>query len=178
MSGEVAYLLERVVQRERDRHGPPTEDARFEALIRRHHPRLRRFVRGLVLDRARVDDVLQEAYVKAYRKLLPSFANEAHELAWLHRIAYRCCLDELRRTRRRREELGVEVERRVSDAHPRVVAEEAWGSLAERDRAVLLLIDLAGFDYASVARLLRVPRGTVASRLHHARARLREALDA
>jgi RNA polymerase sigma-70 factor (ECF subfamily) len=177
MSGEVAYLLERVAQQGVERHLPPTEHARFDALMRRHHPRLRRFVRGLILDRARVDDVLQEAYVKAYRKLPASFANEAHELAWLHRVVYRCCLDEIKRVQRIRDE-PILPRADVGDAHPQIVAEEAWRSLSERDRTVLLLIDLAGFDYAQVAKLLRLPRGTVASRLHHARERLREALDA
>lgn len=176
MSGEVAYLLERIAQRETERHEPPTDHARFDALIRRHHGRLRRFVRGLILERSRVDDVLQEAYVKAYRKLPASFANEAHEAAWLHRVVYRCCLDELKRAKRIREE-PLLPRADLDDAHPRLVAEEAWRTLSEKDRVVLLLVDFAGFDYAAVSRLLMLPRGTVASRLHHARDRLRKALD-
>ena len=152
-------------------------EPQLEGLVRRHHERLRRFASALLVDRARVDDVLQEAYVKAYRKLPPHFANEAHELAWLHKVVYRCCLDELKRAKRLRDEPLVP-RADVGDAHQRVVADEAWRSLSERDRTVLLLVDLAGFDYAATARLLRVPRGTVASRLNHARKRLREVLDA
>jgi RNA polymerase sigma-70 factor, ECF subfamily len=157
------------------------EDARaarrspFERMIRRHHARLRRFASALLVDRARVDDVLQEAYLKTYRKS-PSFANEAHEIAYLHRVVYRCCLDELRRVKRSRElpvaeviELGAT----TTDPLARTLADEAWRQLSDNDRAVLLLVDVAGFDYSAAARVLRVPRGTVASRLSFARERLR-----
>jgi RNA polymerase sigma-70 factor, ECF subfamily len=132
----------------------------------------------MLLDRSRVDDVLQEAYIKAYRKLPATFANEAHELAWLYRVLYRCCVDELRRGRRSREDSTPEVVHLavVDDAFERTVAEEAWLSLSDRDRAVLLLVDVAGFDYAAASRLLRAPRGTVASRLSAARKHLREAV--
>jgi RNA polymerase sigma-70 factor, ECF subfamily len=150
----------------------------FERLVRRHHDRLRRFASALLVDRGRVDDVLQEAYIKTYRSD-PTFANEAHELAWLHRVVYRCCLDELRRTKRSREtpvaevvELGV-----VPDLMPRTLADEAWRELSDKDRAVLLLVDVAGFDYGAAARILRVPRGTVASRLSFARERLRRRMQ-
>jgi len=150
----------------------------FECMIRRHHPRLRRFANALLVDRARVDDVLQEAYLKTYRRS-PRFANEQHELAYLHRVVYRCCLDELRRNRRSREtpvgdviELGT-----TADPLARTLAEEAWSELSDNDRAVLLLVDVAGFDYGAAARILRLPRGTVASRLSTARDRLRGRME-
>src|SRR5256885_16011411 len=76
---------------------------RFEDLLRRHHARLRRVAAGMLAGGDGLDDVLQEAYRRAYRSLPPSFANEAHEAAWLYRVVYRTCLDELRRRRRRRE---------------------------------------------------------------------------
>src|SRR5689334_4985851 len=77
---------------------------RFDDLLRRHHGMLRRVASGVLLDADVLDDVLQEAYLKAYRNLPRRFANEAHEAAWLSRIVYRCCLDELRRRKRRREQ--------------------------------------------------------------------------
>jgi len=151
----------------------------FERLVRRHHQRLRRFASALLVDRGRVDDVLQEAYIKTYRSD-PTFASEAHELAWLHRVVYRCCIDELRRAKRSREtpvadivELGTV----VADPLRRTIADEAWRDLSDRDRAVLLLVDVAGFDYGAAARILRVPRGTVASRLSFARDRLRRRME-
>jgi RNA polymerase sigma-70 factor, ECF subfamily len=149
-----------------------------ERLIRRHHERMRRFASALLVDRGRVDDVLQEAYLKAFRSN-PSFATDAHELAWLHRVVYRCCIDELRRSRRRREEPVADLGERSGAFDPlrRALADEAWRELSDKDRAVLLLVDVAGFDYAAAARLLRVPRGTVASRLSLARDRLRRRME-
>jgi RNA polymerase sigma-70 factor (ECF subfamily) len=150
----------------------------FERLVRRHHERLRRFASALLVDRARVDDVLQEAYIKTY-KSDPTFANEAHELAWLHRVVYRCCIDELRRTKRSRETPVAEVVEigAAPDPSRRTLADEAWRDLSDKDRVVLLLVDVAGFDYGAAARILRVPRGTVASRLSIARDRLRRRME-
>ena len=156
------------------------EHERFERLVRRHHPRLRRVVAGIVGDRHRVDDVLQEAYLKAYRKLPRSFANEAHEAVWLVRVVHRCALDELRRTKRRREDLGELGHLRAvpDERSARLDVDAAFARLAVADRSVLLLVDLLGFDYEGAAAVLRVPRGTVASRLNAARRRFRELLEA
>jgi RNA polymerase sigma-70 factor, ECF subfamily len=120
----------------------------FERLVRRHHARLRRFAAALLIDRARVDDVLQEAYLKTFRSG-PTFANEAHESAWLHTVVYRCALDELRRVRRSREMPTADVHPVgvVHDAARPALADEAWRELSDNDRAVLLLVDVAGFDY-------------------------------
>src|ERR1051326_2866212 len=105
MSGEVAYLTERFANV--PQQAPPEFDAgasgRFERLVQRHHAKLRRAAAGLV-EHDRVDDVLQDAYLKAYRRLPSRFANEAHEATWLYRVVFRCCLDELRRVRRRQED--------------------------------------------------------------------------
>jgi RNA polymerase sigma-70 factor (ECF subfamily) len=157
---------------------PPARTPPFERLVRRHHQRLRRFASALLVDRARVDDVLQEAYIKTYRSD-PTFANEAHEAAWLHRVVYRCCIDELRRVKRSRETPVAEVVElgTVADPLRRTLADEAWRDLSDQDRAVLLLVDVAGFDYGAAARILRVPRGTVASRLSFARDRLRRRME-
>jgi RNA polymerase sigma-70 factor, ECF subfamily len=140
---------------------------------------MRRFATAVLVDRARVDDVLQEAYIKAIRSGV-RFDTEAHELAWLHRVVYRCCIDELRRTSRRRETPTAEVAAtngHAPDPLRQTLADEAWRELSDTDRAVLLLVDVAGFDYSAAARVLRVPRGTVASRLSVARDRLRRRME-
>jgi RNA polymerase sigma-70 factor (ECF subfamily) len=129
----------------------------------------------MIGDQNRVDDVLQEAYLKAYRRLPRRFANEAHEAVWLYRVVYRCCLDELRRVRRSRETPRPEIH---AVSRSRLDVSEALGELHPGDRAVLLLVDLLGFGYDEAASVLRVPRGTVASRLNAARARFKERIDA
>jgi RNA polymerase sigma-70 factor (ECF subfamily) len=158
----------------------PSDRARFERMLNRHHRKLRCVVAGVVADPDRVDDVLQEAYYKAYRKLPRRFANDAHEATWLYRVTYRCCLDELRSRKRRRESASAEVHLSVvpDEGQGRVELEDALRALRPSDRAVLLLVGVLDFDYETAAAVLGVPRGTLAWRLSTARARFRDALGA
>src|SRR5439155_3614698 len=73
----------------------------FELLVRRHHAELRTFAYRFLGDRWDVDDVLQEAYVKAFRAYRRFDARRGLARPWLYRIVHRACLDELRRQRRR-----------------------------------------------------------------------------
>lgn len=150
---------------------------RFRGLLERNEPRLRRLAYAMLSDKGGIDDVLQEAFIRAYRKLPARFESERQESAWLYRIVYRCCLDEIRRQRRRPETPGVIDEAAaVAIAEPAdsLVAIRALSTLAADQRAVVLLVDLFGFDYETAAGVLAIPRGTVAWRLSQARAQLRE----
>jgi RNA polymerase sigma-70 factor (ECF subfamily) len=150
---------------------------RFENLLDRHEARLRRVAYGMLGDPHRVDDVLQEAFLKAYRALPDAFENERLESAWLYRVVHRCCLDELRGRRRRREVAGVvELFGSHDDSDASLAVATALAQLSPLARAVVRLVDLAGLDYETAALALQVPRGTVASRLSAARTRLRELL--
>lgn len=152
---------------------------RFENLLERHEARLRSLVYGMTRDPSRVDDVLQDAFVKVYRSLPLRFESDAQESAWLYRVVHRTCLNELRARRRQRERPGLPIDAPaplVSDAS--LVVATALSELPADARAVVLLVDLIGLDYETASAALRVPRGTVASRLHAARAQLRELLDA
>ncbi|HEX6788132.1 MAG TPA: RNA polymerase sigma factor [Gaiellaceae bacterium] len=153
---------------------------RFEMLLERHEARLRRVAYGMLADPSRVDDVLQEALYRAYRKLPVRFETEQQESAWLYRIVYRCCLNELRSRRRRRETPGLpDRPNGESDetALASVAVAAALAELTPDARAVVLLVDLIGLDYETAASALRIPRGTVASRLNAARASLRDAFS-
>ena len=158
------------------------DPAEFVDVVRRHDRGLRALVWRLLGDRDRMDDVLQEAYVKAYRAL-PAFRDDALVGTWLYRITYNACLDELRRRRR---VVHLPLDDAVGRADPagdvgdRVVGSErvaaALDSLSPDHRAVVLLVDGEGFDYGTAAEMLGVPEGTVRSRLSRARARLRAVL--
>lgn len=158
------------------------DPAAFVAALREHDRGLRALAWRLLGDRDRMDDVLQEAYVKAYRAL-PAFRDDASISTWLYRITYNACLDELRRRRRivvlplddavARPDPAGDVGDRVVRSQ-RVAA--AIDALAPDHRAVVLLVDGEGFDYAAAAEVLGVAEGTVRSRLSRARARLRVAL--
>ena len=131
----------------------------------------------MLADPHRVEDVLQEAFVRAYRKLPARFEHERQEAAWLYRIVYRCCLNEIRSKRRRPETPGLAADLATTDdlSESHMVV-QALAALAPDGRAVVLLVDLIGFDYETAASALGIPRGTVAWRLNIARSRLRAAL--
>lgn len=150
---------------------------RFESLLERHEARLRRVAYGMLGDPHRVDDVLQDAFVKAYRKLPTRFESAQQESAWVYRIVHRTCLNELRGRRRRPESPGLPEDLSGPSEDSLAVA-AALGELSVDARAVVLLVDLIGFDYDTAASALGVPRGTVASRLNAARTKLKAILDA
>ena len=93
-----AELVERVLGGDR---------GAFTEVVRRHDDRLRGLAFKLLGgDRHRMDDVMQDAYVRAYRGL-GTFRRDAHLGSWLYRIVYNACVDELRRSRRRPDPVDV-----------------------------------------------------------------------
>jgi RNA polymerase sigma-70 factor (ECF subfamily) len=153
----------------------------FAIVVRHYDPALRRLAYRVLGSRDRMDDALQEAYVKAFRAL-PRFRGQSQLGTWLHRIVFNACLDELRRTDDEVVPLDDAPEMLAGTAdHADVVAgrerlEQALAALAPHDRAAVVLVDAQGFDYRAAAEVLGIPAGTVASRLNRARAALRRAL--
>ena len=158
------------------------DHAAFRELVRHYDAGLRALAYRLLGDASRMDDVLQEAYVKAYRGLT-SFRGESSVRTWLYRITYNACLDDLRR-RAKVTELPFETEldspAGALDPGDQVVLRSglaaALAALPADQRAAVLLVDAEGFDYAAAGRVLGVAEGTVASRVSRARATLRSAL--
>jgi RNA polymerase sigma-70 factor (ECF subfamily) len=157
-------------------------DEAFAAIVQHYDPGLRALAFRLLGDRDRMDDVLQEAYLRAYRGL-PRFRGRSKLGTWLYRIVYNACIDELRRAQAapttQFEDSDAWPENRVGIPERLEAASDLGAALAEldpRDRAAVLLVDAFGFDYREAARVLHVPEGTVASRLNRARGVLRRAL--
>jgi RNA polymerase sigma-70 factor (ECF subfamily) len=158
----------------------------FTEVVRRHDDRLRGLAYKLLGgDRHRMDDVLQEAYLRAFRGLR-SFRRDAHLGSWLYRIVYNACIDDLRRGNRAPQPVDVDdaawapasdepgPERRVTDAD---AARRALSVLPDDQRITVVMVDGEGLDNQTVARLLDVAPGTVASRLSRARASMRLHLE-
>jgi RNA polymerase sigma-70 factor, ECF subfamily len=152
--------------------------------VRRFDAGLRALAFRLLGDRERMEDALQESYIKAFRAL-PRFRAESSLGTWLYRVVYNTCLDELRRSARSPaltfdtldEEPGPWLD--PAEALPQRSA--VWSALMAlplEERAAILLVDGHGFRYAEAAVVLGVPVGTVASRLNRARPALRRALEA
>lgn len=159
---------------------------RFRSLVRQYDERLRRLAGGLLGgDPYRVDDALQEAYVRAYRNL-ESFRGEAEVGTWLYRVVTNACLDELRRAKARpapvdagdraweRPSAAAGPERTVTAAD---TVRRALERIPDDQRAAVLVVDGEGFTFDSAAEVLGVPAGTVASRVSRGRAALRRALS-
>ncbi|HXV03628.1 MAG TPA: RNA polymerase sigma factor [Gaiellaceae bacterium] len=155
---------------------PDTEE--FLALVREYDLRHRRLAYRLLGDRDRMDDVLQEAYARAFRAL-PRFRGRSGLATWLYRIVYNTCIDELRRSGARKE-VSLEEWRerggRRDDVEQRLDLEAALASLSPELRAVVLLVDADELSYEEAAEVLGIPPGTVASRLSRARDTLKGAL--
>lgn len=152
----------------------------FGAIVDHYEERLRVLAFSLLHDRDLMNDALQDTFVSAYRSL-PTFRGDAALGTWLYRICYRACLVYVKRGR-----LTFVAE---EDAWPLAAPGDHGEDLALRDalgvalgelpaaqRVAVLLVDRDGYDYRSVADVLGVREGTVASRLSAARASLRMAL--
>lgn len=154
----------------------------FAAVIKHYDPGLRALAYRLLGDADRMDDALQEAYVKAFRNL-SAFRGESRLGTWLYRIVYNTCLDELARSRRvvqlPLEDAGDPADARSDVAEAvadRSGLAQALAELTPEERAAVFLVDAQGFDYRSASKVLGVPEGTVASRLNRARTGLRRVL--
>ena len=156
-------------------------DHAFAELVRRHDGSLRALATRLLRSPERVDDALQESYLKAFRRI-DTFRRNATVATWLYRITYNTCLDELRR-RSSAAVPDAECHRPMAEPGPaeravaRLEAAEVLGRLTPEVRATVVVVHGYGYDYANASRILGVPEGTVASRLHRARRRV-EGVDA
>ena len=130
------------------------------------------------------EDVAQEAFVRAHRAMR-SLRDPAQFRAWLVRLTWRLALDRRRDDRRRStREQGAPVPQPQVSADDRLIAAEraarlwdAIDTLPEKLRLAIILSAIEGHGTRDVAALLRVPEGTVKSRLSLARMRLKERLQ-
>ena len=160
------------------------DHAAFAEIVRAHDAGLRALAFRLLGDRNRMDDVLQEAYLKAYLAL-PRFRGESSLHTWLYTITYRECVNDMRRRQARPvlpvvdhflDGHGQNADGPEAQVVQRTRLADVLAQLPVDQRAAVLLVDELGFDYPAAAELLGVPRGTLAARLHRARNALRLAL--
>jgi RNA polymerase sigma-70 factor, ECF subfamily len=158
--------------------------AAFEALYRRHAPRVYALCLRMTGQVALAEDCSQEAFVQAWRNL-GRFESRSAFGTWLHRIAVNAVLQQ---GRRRGEALGLEdsAEREAADVLPDVTLEDpaarrdlevAIASLPERARHVLVLVGVYGHTHEEAAAMLGVAEGTCKAQLHRARELLTQRLE-
>jgi RNA polymerase sigma factor (sigma-70 family) len=154
----------------------------FERLAARWQPRLARYAWQLLGDADGARDAVQETWLAVVRGL-PRLQDPACFRSWVLRITARRCADwiESRRRGRRRTEGLARAEslpsRPETGLDDLLRVRTALAALEPGRRALMSLFYVEGLSVAEIARVLGVPAGTVKSRLHHARERVRAALE-
>jgi RNA polymerase sigma factor (sigma-70 family) len=151
----------------------------FTELIHRFKGNVYRHAYGMLGERTEAEDVVQEAFIKAYYSLSRLEADYAFA-TWIMRIVSNLCLDRLKKhtksqtvSNERMAELATE---HHENTHLRMTLEEAMQQLSPDHRQVILLHDVQGYRYEEMADLLAIPLGTIKSRLNAARLALRNEL--
>jgi len=156
----------------------------FFTLAQRHQARIYSAVLRIVGDAHEAEDIVQDALLRGHAKL-HTFRAEASLFTWLYRIAINLALRRARRSRRLQPEavLGpIEAETTdpaaaAQERHSRETVYRAVQSLPEKQRVCVLLRYFQHHSYDEIADILEVSRGTVCSRLYHARGRLARLLE-
>jgi RNA polymerase sigma-70 factor (ECF subfamily) len=165
------------------------DEIAFSELVTRHYRRALRVAYGLLHNNDDAQDVTQDAFARVHTRLA-SFEGTSAFYTWLYRIVVNLSIDAIRRRRRERrvdledEEMrdtmrsGEDLWPRYDDTHPGESAERqelqhqlrrAFKDLPEIHQAVILLRELEGMSYEEIAATLKIKKGTVMSRLFHAR---------
>lgn len=171
----------------------------FKLLVERYQRKVFSIAYGMLKDREEAKDVAQEAFIKVY-KYLDHFKGDASFYTWLYRITVNICIDVIRkRGSGKGEHIEFDETFAMDTAEANIGAlgtrlgnnpqksalrkelaekiQEALAQVPEKHRAILLLREVEGMSYEDLARTLKVPKGTVMSRLFHARLKVQEILS-
>lgn len=168
--------------------------AAFGELIELYQKRAYAVAYGILRNRDDAWDVAQEAFVKAYRNL-DRFEGSSAFFTWIYRITYNLAIDHIRSKGRRdvvlvdesrelesalqnqgKPTFAVDPGKMTDRAELTKVLHEAMSALSEKHRAVIVLREVEGLSYEEIADVLGVAKGTVMSRLFHARKNLQSIL--
>jgi RNA polymerase sigma-70 factor, ECF subfamily len=168
--------------------------AAFRALVMKYQRRVYQLAVSMLKDPDEAMDIVQETFVRVHR-YLPSFKGDSSFFTWTYRIAANLCLD-VSRKRGRGERVDIDDEtdadieahmdppsaafagpqRAVLNEELKEKLDEALASLSENHRSILLLRELDGLSYEELAKVLGIRKGTVMSRLFHARLKMQRKL--
>jgi RNA polymerase sigma factor (sigma-70 family) len=170
------------------------DDRAFEELYARYHRRISSYIFGMVKDHARAEDLTQEVFMSALRRMRDTDRPIAFK-PWIYEIAKNACIDQFRRSKRA-EEVSYDAEEGMgaadygrltsSDATPDVAMERrqdldhlrgALGGLSEAHHQILVMREFEGLSYREIGERMGMSRPSVESTLFRARKRLSEEYD-
>ena len=170
------------------------DETAFAPLVERYKRMVYRLAVQITKNHADADDVMQETFIKVYRSIR-TFRKDAAFETWLYRIAVNEALNFVKRRDRRPEctletateavyastarysaELANDPHAHAEKAELRQYVTEAVNSLSLKHRTVVILHEFEGLTHAEIASILNCSEGTVRSRLHYARKKLRTLL--
>ena len=170
------------------------DDGAFEPLYRRYHRRIASYIHGMVHDHARAEDITQDVFISALRRMRETDRPIAFK-PWIYEIAKNACIDQFRRARRAEDvsfdaedSLGSADYGRSSPATRRPTSPSrhkqqldhlcgAFGGLSETHHEILVMRELEGLSYREIGERLGMTRPAVESTLFRARRRLTEEYD-
>jgi RNA polymerase sigma-70 factor (ECF subfamily) len=157
------------------------------ALVEAHQDRLFAFVWRILRDHHEAEEICQEAFLRAF-SALDTFSAEFRFSTWLFTIAYRLCLNHIRRRKSLTGDLDFSAvpssepdtaDRVAESEEARRLKDEIWKAvdqLSVPQRAAIVLFYREGMSCEAIAKTLEIPMATAKSHLHRARGRLRESL--
>ncbi|WP_044642146.1 RNA polymerase sigma factor [Risungbinella massiliensis] len=162
----------------------------FREILQTHQTTIFQFVYRMVGNRADAEDLTQEIFWKAYRKL-DTFEEDSSLSTWIHRIASNTCLDHLRKKQHQTEYVDdwELLEYRINlppvkNTLDIVIQQEnleqvqvSLAKLPEKQRLVFLLYYQQDLSYREIAEILQIPLKTVGTYLHRSRSQLRTSLE-
>lgn len=166
----------------------------FHLLYQRYQRRVYAVAFGYLRNQEDALDVVQEAFIKVHR-YLPNFEGQSSFYTWLYRIVANLCIDHMRRSSRKKDvEFDDRFEHEGRSDAPAVVlpladpaaalknkeimaaVEQSLTELSEKHRAVIVMRELQGLSYSDMAKAMNCSKGTIMSRLFHARRNMQKLL--
>ena len=169
----------------------------FKELVQRYQRKVYGVALGMLRDKEEARDVSQEAFVKVYR-YIQHFKGDASFYTWLYRITVNVCIDLMRRKGRGDDHTEFDETQALDTSEANLgalgsklgtnpqkaalrkeLAEKiaaAFQEIPPAHRQILLLREVEGMSYEDLSRVLKIPKGTVMSRLFHARLKMQKIL--
>ncbi len=169
----------------------------FQALFQRYERKVYAVAYGFLRNPEDALDVTQEAFIKVHR-YLPKFEGQSSFYTWLYRIVANLCIDHLRRAGRKKDvefddQLRHDADNEASASQLPIsslgdpakavrnkeilaAVETSLDELSEKHRMVIVMRELQGLSYADMAKAMNCSKGTIMSRLFHARRNMQKLL--